>query len=111
MSKPARINPNVTKIAKRKWKLNEPFYGIPAGFVTDGASVPRPLWWFIDPAGEAFEAAIVHDFKLTIDTSKFKIESHRAFKNILIAYDVKVWKAYLAYWAVCIYWFGKGLIK
>lgn len=38
-------------------------YTIPAGFVTDGASVPRPLWWLYPPFGEDYEPAVVlHDY-------------------------------------------------
>ena len=36
---------------------------VPQGFTTNGASVPRPFWWFLHPAGRAFEAAIVHDWR------------------------------------------------
>ncbi len=39
---------------------------IPANFQTDGASVPRLLWWFINPFGIAFHAAIVHDFRCEV---------------------------------------------
>ena len=40
------------------------WYGVPVGFVCDGASVPRWLWWL---CGDPFEepriiAAIVHDW-------------------------------------------------
>jgi len=35
---------------------------IPAGFITDGASIPRWLWWFISPFGPLLEGALVHDF-------------------------------------------------
>lgn len=36
---------------------------VPAGFMTDGASVPRILWWFLPPWGDrATRAAIIHDF-------------------------------------------------
>ena len=111
MSQFQRINPNVTKIGKRKWKLNEPFMGVPVDFETDVASVPRPLWCFIDPAGEAFEAAIIHDYNLLYDESDYKLGCHKEFKDCLIAYNVRIWKAYLAYWFMCIYWFVKGTFK
>lgn len=111
MSIPARINPSVTKIGKRKWRLNSRFINVPARFETDGARVPRLLWAFLDPAGEAFESAIVHDYNITIDKSKFKMNSHKVFKDMLIQYDVRIWKAYIAYWFVCAYWLLKGLIK
>lgn len=34
---------------------------VPAGFITDGASVPRCLWAAIPPFGRHFNAAVVHD--------------------------------------------------
>jgi hypothetical protein len=36
---------------------------VPAGFETDGASVPRPLWWLYPPLGGDYDrAAVVHDY-------------------------------------------------
>ena len=35
---------------------------IPAGFVTDLASVSRLLWWVLPPFGRYTRAAVVHDF-------------------------------------------------
>ncbi len=35
---------------------------IPEGYVNDGASVPRPLWWFIRPDGLIRAAALLHDY-------------------------------------------------
>lgn len=50
-----------------EWQLIEncELFGvkIPKGFKTDGASVPKFLWWFIHPAGLAFEAAVLHDYR------------------------------------------------
>lgn len=37
-------------------------YTIPAGFVTDLASVPRSLWAILPPHGRYAKAAILHDF-------------------------------------------------
>ncbi len=34
----------------------------PAGFVIDGASVPRFLWPIIEPTGTLLEGAVLHDF-------------------------------------------------
>lgn len=98
------------KIGKRSWRVTEPFLRVPAGFISDGASVPRPLWWFLDPAGEAFEAAVVHDYRIPRDPSKYKIESHKEFRRILIAYNVKPWKAWIAFFVVCLYWLFKGFL-
>jgi len=38
---------------------------IPAGFITDGASVPRIFWNILSPFGDYFGAAIVHDYLYT----------------------------------------------
>lgn len=35
---------------------------IPAGFVTDFASIPRPLWSYLPPTGDYKLAAVVHDY-------------------------------------------------
>ena len=35
---------------------------VPAGFVTDFASVPRPLWWLYAPWGRHGHAAVLHDW-------------------------------------------------
>jgi hypothetical protein len=35
---------------------------VPAGFVTDLASIPRPVWSFYPPDGPWVKGAIVHDF-------------------------------------------------
>jgi hypothetical protein len=35
---------------------------VPAGFVADFTSIPRPLWSELSPAGEHRRAAIVHDY-------------------------------------------------
>lgn len=40
---------------------NEPFE-VPAGFVTDLASIPRALWWWEAPHEGTLAPAIVHDF-------------------------------------------------
>lgn len=38
-------------------------YSVPVGFETDGASVPRFLWWLYPPFGDDYEAAaVLHDF-------------------------------------------------
>ncbi len=42
--------------------LSEETVTVPAGFVTDGASVPRFGWVAIPPVGRYFPAALVHDW-------------------------------------------------
>ncbi|RLI66358.1 MAG: hypothetical protein DRO67_01245 [Candidatus Asgardarchaeum californiense] len=55
---------------KRKWKLAENFYYnldghhiyIPAGFVTDFASIPRPFWPLLSPVGIMMIPGLMHDW-------------------------------------------------
>jgi hypothetical protein len=35
---------------------------VPVGFLTDFASVPRPLWWLFPTWGRYGNAAVIHDF-------------------------------------------------
>ncbi|HAT42344.1 MAG TPA: phage tail protein [Rheinheimera sp.] len=86
----------VEKIGKRRWRLVESWRGVPAGFETDGASVPRIFWWFMDPASEAFEAAVLHDHALR----RHNPAAHRIFLRTLIEYRVPTWRALIAYFAV-----------
>lgn len=37
-------------------------YVVPKGFVTDFASIPRPLWWLFPKWARYGNAAVVHDF-------------------------------------------------
>ena len=58
----------------RRWRLNRSFLYcigeadstnvvvVMAGFVTDFASVPRPLWWLIPSWGKYGKAAVIHDY-------------------------------------------------
>jgi hypothetical protein len=46
------------------WRVDfgDMHYTVPAGFITDGASVPRPLWMFYPPDGLHRAAAVAHDW-------------------------------------------------
>lgn len=58
----------------RTWRLLEPltwevdhlgsgdFIIVPEDFITDGASVPRLLWWIFPMTGQYLRAAVLHDF-------------------------------------------------
>ena len=34
---------------------------VPAGYLSDGASVPKPFWWLLPPWGRYGQAAVLHD--------------------------------------------------
>lgn len=55
----------------RKWELTDNYFYtlpdgtrivIPAGFVHDGASIPKILWGILSPTGLLLIAALIHDF-------------------------------------------------
>ena len=55
------------------WELLDPVayrdergtYEVPAGYLTDFASVPRFVWWLVPTSGDYNAAAIVHDWLIT----------------------------------------------
>jgi hypothetical protein len=51
---------------------------VPIGFLTDFASVPRPLWWLFPRWGRYGNAAVVHDFGYW-DQSRKRPEVDRIF--------------------------------
>jgi hypothetical protein len=53
----------------RQWRLTSKFryvgskiIDVPAGFTTDGASVPRVFWSLFSPTGSYLKAAVIHDY-------------------------------------------------
>lgn len=58
------------RVGDRHWKLTHPLvyegkrdtFTIPAGYVTDFASVPRMLQWFAPSTGKYTLAAVLHDY-------------------------------------------------
>lgn len=66
-------------------------YTIPAGYITDGASVPRALSWLYPKYGPYLKAAIVHDYLLTDVLPTGQIESNRVdeiFKEAMEDLDI-----------------------
>lgn len=80
---------------------------IPAGYYTDGASIPRWLWTFCGSpfSGNYIEAAIIHDwlYHLAIDKKKPKgtrSEADRIFYIAMLEYGVGKVEAQTKYKAV-----------
>lgn len=44
---------------------------VPAGFLSDGASVPRIFWTLFSPFGDYFGAALIHDWGYTPANRRF----------------------------------------
>ncbi len=53
----AKLLQRLTYLTEDRWLIE-----VPAGFVTDFASIPRFLWAIIPPRGRYNRPAIVHDF-------------------------------------------------
>lgn len=81
---------------------------IPTGEMSDGASVPQFLWWFMPPWGDrATFAAIVHDYlslRLLNGTPAAGAETSakidRQFYLALVALGLPEWRARLAWLGV-----------
>lgn len=80
---------------------------IPAGFVTEGASIPRGLWSLVGSpfTGNYIEGAIIHDYRYWLAlTAKRPIgtrkEADDIFLKTMIFYGTPEREAKLKYWAV-----------
>lgn len=55
-----------TKLGKHRVVLISdwvtPYGVVPAGFKSDGASIPRWAWWFSHPFAELLEGSVLHDW-------------------------------------------------
>jgi len=77
---------------------------VPAGTITDGASIPRILWVKYPPFTGAYrQAAVVHDHYCQTRSRPWK-QTHEAFYNAMRASGVRETEAKTMYTAV--YYFG-----
>jgi hypothetical protein len=83
--------------AKDIWKANK-------DFVSDGASIPRPLWPIIGSplTGRYRNAAIIHDYYCSIKSRAWR-DTHRAFFFAMRANGVSAVHARTMYYAVLAY--------
>ena len=74
---------------------------VPQGFVSDGASIPQPLWTFVGGPwdGPYRRPAVIHDYFFR--TRRYaSAEVHLVFYNAMLTAGVAVPKAKLMYWGV-----------
>ena len=79
------------------------YYHIPAGFETDGASIPRWLWWICGTPYESPRvfAAIVHDYIYSGgDPEATRADADDLYRDIQIAIGVSRVKAYVEWLAL-----------
>jgi hypothetical protein len=71
---------------------------VPAGFVTDFASIPRLFWTLVGhPAGRYAQAAVLHDF-LYSSRAVPRGEADRIFREAMQVLGVPAWQRW-AIWA------------
>lgn len=77
---------------------------IPAGFVSDGASVPRLLWRVFPPFGKYLEAAVVHDWFCVLgkrgESPIDSVAAAKVFREAMEVCGVAKWRRLAMYWAV-----------
>jgi hypothetical protein len=99
----------VSHINERHWIVEQDwrtkFCTVKAGFVSNGASVPRIFWWLEPPAGRLFEAAVLHDYMYS-NAVRHKKWADLAFKRTCELHNVNRFK--LKIYCKLIQWFGKG---
>jgi hypothetical protein len=97
----------VTEHSETEWRLvenlvyegNKDTFMIPAGFITDFASVPRLLWSFFPPTGLYTKAAVLHDFLYIVQLISRK-DADGIFKRVMKEAGVGRIKRYLMWKAV-----------
>ncbi|SDO94242.1 Protein of unknown function [Ralstonia sp. 25mfcol4.1] len=72
---------------------------VPAGTITDLASVPRLLWALFPPHGRWAKAAIIHDY-LYANAIGSKAYADRTFREAMEVLGVSRPVRWLMYWAV-----------
>ncbi|EMK0255628.1 DUF1353 domain-containing protein [Salmonella enterica] len=99
-----------------RWRVYEPFsfyltddnsdvIEVPAGFVTDLATIPRIFWVLLPPDGRYAKAAIIHDY-LYDNALRTKKEADLIFLDAMTVLGVPKWKRVIMYNAVRL--FGRG---
>ena len=75
---------------------------VPAGFITDFASVPRCLHWLIKPS-DLGKAAVIHDWLYKKGLVSKRV-ADAIFHEAMVISGIPGWKRLLAFKAVV--WFG-----
>lgn len=74
---------------------------VPAGFMTDFASVPRLFWVFYPKWGKYGNAAVIHDYLYWVQDEKYpKKRADEIFLEGMLVLGVRKFTAKILYWAV-----------
>lgn len=101
----------ITPFGDKHWKLRYPFeyhvgskqsniiISVPAGFITDFASIPRIFWTILPPWGRYGKAAIIHDYLYV--THRFsRKQADDIFLEAMGVLKVSKWKRWVMYRSV-----------
>lgn len=75
---------------------------VPAFYVTDLASIPKCLWWFLPPHWDYVQAAVLHDYLNSHHKFPFK-QTSDIFLEAMLVLKIPKWQAYTLYYGVK-YW-------
>lgn len=89
-------------------RIDGRWFCVPAGYIFDGSSIPRPLWWLFPPSySPAWEASAFHDLCYShLYQQVSKRFADDAFKAIMLYEGTDPLIAWGFHKAVT--WFGKG---
>ncbi|EDV0418050.1 DUF1353 domain-containing protein [Salmonella enterica subsp. enterica] len=101
------------------WRVYKPFafylsddesdvIEVPAGFITDLATIPHIFWILLPPDGKYAKAAIIHDY-MYATALRTKKEADKIFLDGMTVLGVPRWKRTIMYYAVRI--FGRGMYR
>lgn len=84
--------------------IDDKKYVVPAGFISDGASIPSIFWGFISPCIDArtLLPAVIHDYLYSVHIVD-RLTADRIFLEYLMKNDFPCWKSYTCYYAVRIF--------
>lgn len=72
---------------------------VPAGFVTDLASVPRVFWSLFRPDGDHVYAAVIHDY-LYWEQDRTRSDADAVFRQVMDELEVTAWHSKVLHKAV-----------
>lgn len=84
-------------------------YVVPLGYITDGATVPKPFLWLFPAVCQYFPAALLHDYLL--DNGYSWRFANNQFRDALRWCGIPRWRRYCMSASVGIYGFYKTAIK
>ena len=112
--------PEVRQLNAKEWELleeleyhvgskdSQDIIRVPKGFVTDFASIPKPLWPILPPFGRYSPAAVIHDYLYSTKERKRK-EDDKIFLEAMKVMKVKWWVRQAMYRSVRLFgWIYRG---